>query len=157
MKTTIKEIAKACGVSISLVSRIINKDETLRCKPETKERVLKEIERTGYIPDYYAKQLVNHSLKTNEDLCIGYLTYKGTDMYVNAYFDRIVEGINSNFKMENIQVLRFYVDEVECLCRQNRPLHEKMLDGLISLKALGKKFVSKHILIVRKFHFLAVM
>ena len=43
---TMKDIAKACGVSISLVSRIINKDETLKCRQETIDKVLKEIEKT---------------------------------------------------------------------------------------------------------------
>lgn len=131
MKTTIKDIAQACGVSIALVSRIINKDETLRCKPETKERVLKEIERTAYIPDYHAKQLANHTLKAKKDIRIGYLTYKGAEMKMNAYFDKIIEGITAILKAAEYQVFRFYVDEAVHLYQRKMPLCEKKLDGLI--------------------------
>ncbi len=131
MKTTIKDIALACGVSIALVSRIINKDETLRCKPETKERVLKEIERTAYIPDYHAKHLANHTLKAKKDIRIGYLTYKGAEMKMNAYFDKIIEGITAILAAAEYQVFRFYVDETLHLYQRKMPLCEKKLDGLI--------------------------
>ena len=93
MKTTIKDIARACGVSIGLVSRIINRDETIRCSAETKEKVLKEIERTGYSPNYYAKTLANNTIKERKDIRIGYLTYKGAEQRMaNAYFDKIIES-----------------------------------------------------------------
>ena len=96
MKRTIQDIADACGVSIALVSRIINEDSTLRCRPETRAKVLKEIERTAYIPDYHARLLANNSLKAKKDIRIGYVTYKGAVLKMNAYFDRIIEGITTN-------------------------------------------------------------
>lgn len=40
--TTITDIAKAAGVSIATVSRILNYDATLAVTPETRQRVLKQ-------------------------------------------------------------------------------------------------------------------
>ena len=40
MKATMKQIAESCGVSKSLVSRILNNDNTLRVTNNTWERVL---------------------------------------------------------------------------------------------------------------------
>ena len=40
--TTITDIAKAAGVSIATVSRILNYDATLAVTPETRQRVLKD-------------------------------------------------------------------------------------------------------------------
>jgi HTH-type transcriptional repressor purR len=131
VKRTIQDIADACGVSIALVSRIINEDSTLRCRPETRAKVLKEIERTAYIPDYHARLLANNSLKAKKDIRIGYVTYKGAVLKMNAYFDRIIEGITTILTDAEYQVYRFYIDEVAQLYRRNMPLCEKKLDGLI--------------------------
>jgi LacI family transcriptional regulator len=55
-KTTIHDIAKEAGVCIATVSRVINnKDNVL---PETRQRILKLIERTGYRPDALGRGLV---------------------------------------------------------------------------------------------------
>ncbi len=136
MKTTIKDIARSCGVSISLVSRVLNNDETLHCKSETRARILREIERTGYVPDYHAKHLANHTLKTKKDIRIGYLTYKGAEVKMNAYFDRIIEGITTILKAEDCQFFRYYIDEVVHLYQKKMPLSEKKLDGLILFGAV---------------------
>lgn len=141
MKTTIKDIARACGVSIGLVSRIINRDETIRCSAETKEKVLKEIERTGYSPNYYAKTLANNTIKERKDIRIGYLTYKGAEQRMaNAYFDKIIEGITGILAQE-YQVYPFYVDEAIHFYQKNMPLTEKKLDGLIIFGIIPEDFL----------------
>lgn len=48
--TTITDIAKAAGVSIESVSRILNYDETLAVTPETRTRVSKTAEKLAYKP-----------------------------------------------------------------------------------------------------------
>ncbi len=131
LKTTIKDIAQACGVSVGLVSRILNEDKTLRCAPETREKVLREIERTAYIPNYNARQLANYSVKADSDIRIGYITYKGAVMKMNSYFDRIIEGVTTILINSKYQVYRYYIDEVHELYRKKQPLCEKKLDGLI--------------------------
>lgn len=131
LKTTIKDIAQACGVSVGLVSRILNEDETLRCTPETREKVLREIERTAYIPNYNARQLANYSVKADSDIRIGYITYKGAVLKMNSYFDRIIEGVTTILINSKYQVYRYYIDEVHEQYRKKQPLCDKKLDGLI--------------------------
>lgn len=131
MKTTMKQIAEACGVSVSLVSRIINGDKSLKCKPETREKVLKQIEESRFVPDYHAQRLANHSIKQNKDIRIGYISYKGVDRMPNPYFDKIIEGITTILAEEEYTVKRFYIDEVASLYRKKIPLADKPFDGLI--------------------------
>ncbi len=54
---TNSEIAKAAGVSPAVVSRIVNRDETLRVSEETRARVLKVIEERDYAPNAAARSL----------------------------------------------------------------------------------------------------
>lgn len=48
MKITIKDVAKACGVNVSTVSRVINNDT--RISQETARKVKKAVEELGYKP-----------------------------------------------------------------------------------------------------------
>lgn len=50
------DVARLCGVSGATVSRVINKDT--RVAPETRERILAVIEKTGYVPDRLSQGLV---------------------------------------------------------------------------------------------------
>lgn len=51
------DIAKAAGVSSGVVSRVINKDPTLRVSEKTRERVLEAIMALDYSPNIAAKSL----------------------------------------------------------------------------------------------------
>lgn len=53
---TIKDIAKACGVSVSTVSRVLNNRPDVRA--EVRRQVLSVVERQGYIPNNSARDLV---------------------------------------------------------------------------------------------------
>lgn len=53
----IADIAKAAGVSNAVVSRVINRDATLRISKETRMRVLKVIEEQDYAPNSAASSL----------------------------------------------------------------------------------------------------
>lgn len=141
MKTTMKQIAEACGVSVALVSRIINGDKSLKCKPETRERVLKQIELKQFVPDYHAQRLANNTVKQHKDIRIGYISYKGMDRTPNPYFDKIIEGITTILAEEEYDVRRFYVDEVAKLYRQKGSLSDKPFDGLILFGAIPDDLV----------------
>ncbi|POP32119.1 LacI family transcriptional regulator, partial [Blautia producta] len=58
---TIKEIAKACNVSISTVSNILNGKE--KARQETKELVLQKAKEMNYVPNYMAKNLKQKNTK----------------------------------------------------------------------------------------------
>ncbi|WP_419913872.1 LacI family DNA-binding transcriptional regulator [Hoeflea sp.] len=54
---SLAEIAKLAGVSPAVVSRVVNKDATLRISKETLERVESVVRETGYTPNRAAKSL----------------------------------------------------------------------------------------------------
>ena len=54
---TLAEIAKQAGVSTAVVSKIVNKDKSLRVSSVTRSRVEKVIHQTGYTPNRSARSL----------------------------------------------------------------------------------------------------
>ena len=54
---TLKEIAKEAGVSISTVSRVINKNSTNAASKEVQDRIWEIVRRTGYTPNSTARDL----------------------------------------------------------------------------------------------------
>ena len=63
MKVTIKDVAKKANVSITTVSRVINKIEGYT-NEETKKRILKVIEELDYKPNALARSLVTKKTKS---------------------------------------------------------------------------------------------
>lgn len=59
---TIKEIARECNVSATTVSNILNGKP--KVSEQTKQRVLKTVEKMGYRPNYIAQGLRNQRTKT---------------------------------------------------------------------------------------------
>lgn len=59
---TVKEIARACGVSPSTVSNAINGKSNV--SEETRKKILDCIQRMGYQPNYFASNIRRHSTKT---------------------------------------------------------------------------------------------
>lgn len=81
-RVTIKDIAKECGVSITTVSRILNKKPGC-CTPETEKRVMEAVERAHYRPNPAARSLV-----TKETNIIGVIL---PDIY-NYFFQEFFKG-----------------------------------------------------------------
>ncbi|MDY0276824.1 MAG: LacI family DNA-binding transcriptional regulator [Acholeplasma sp.] len=61
MKPTIRDVAKKANVSVSTVSRVINKKGYVH--KETQDTVLRTIEELGFIPNQLARSLTNRSSK----------------------------------------------------------------------------------------------
>ena len=47
---TLKDIAQATGISVSTISRVLNRDETLSVTPQTQQRIQEAADRLGYVP-----------------------------------------------------------------------------------------------------------
>lgn len=54
---TLSDVAKAAGVSVSVVSRVLNDDPSLRAREETKQFVRAAAERLQYTPNHAARSL----------------------------------------------------------------------------------------------------
>ncbi|PRY20950.1 LacI family transcriptional regulator [Aliiruegeria haliotis] len=79
---SIKDVAKAAGVSVSTVSHVINK--TRFVAPDTRSAVEKAVDDLGYEPSYLAR-----ALKSNRTRTIGMLVTSST----NPFFAEIVSGV----------------------------------------------------------------
>lgn len=56
---TLKDIAKHSGVSVSVVSRVLNGDPEVRARPETRERIVRAAELLKYAPNSAGRNLRN--------------------------------------------------------------------------------------------------
>ena len=88
MAVTIKDVAKAAGVSPSTVSRVI-KDHP-HINEETKKRVRKLMKELGYHPNFQARSLVVRSTET-----IGIvMPNSATQALQNPFFPEVIRGIS---------------------------------------------------------------
>lgn len=66
---TLKEIAAEAGVSVSTVSRVLNKCGKSPAGKEVRNRILEIAQRTGYTPNAHARNLKMHSVPGNGNTC----------------------------------------------------------------------------------------
>ena len=90
-KSTIKDVAKLSGVSITTVSLILN-GNAHKFASETVEKVLKAKEELNYQPNYFAQQMIVKETKT-----IGVLVPDIT----NPFFSTLMQGIEDILYQEN--------------------------------------------------------
>mgnify|MGYP001268930961 CR=1 FL=1 len=88
MATTIKDVAKLAGVSITTVSLVLNGHDRLR--QETAERVRKAAREAGYVPNQYARSLITKNKKvigvirlTDEPMATSFGFASTVDTYLN--------------------------------------------------------------------------
>ncbi|WP_226086249.1 LacI family DNA-binding transcriptional regulator [Mesobacillus sp. S13] len=88
MAVTIKDVAKAAGVSPSTVSRVIADHPHIN--EVTKKRVRKVMEKLGYHPNFQARSLVVRSTET-----IGIvMPNSATQALQNPFFPEVIRGIS---------------------------------------------------------------
>jgi len=94
--STMQEVAKKAGVSKATVSRVLSgKGYT---SEETKERVYKAIEETGYRPNLLARNLA-----TNKSQCIG-LVVTNT-LYTGSYFSELLSQAAKRLEANGRQLI----------------------------------------------------
>ncbi|MEG0743138.1 MAG: LacI family DNA-binding transcriptional regulator, partial [Clostridia bacterium] len=84
MKTTVKQLAEHCGVSIGTIDRVLNNRKGVSAS--TKELVHKAIVELHYSPNYMAK-----SLSMQRSLSIGVVLFN----LKNSYFGQLAEAMVS--------------------------------------------------------------
>ncbi len=88
----IYDISRKAGVSIATVSRVLN--DSPHVAEATRERVLREIEKAGYIPNAFARGLGLNTMQT-----IGLLCPDAADPYQSAalsFLERAFRGMGYN-------------------------------------------------------------
>ena len=113
-RTTMKDIANHCGISVATVSRVLN--ENYYVSPEIKEQVLRAMKELHYSPNYTAR-----SLKCNKSGMIGYIT---SDIS-NSYHITIAKAIEDVVKSSNYNL-------IVCSTNNKKDSEEKYLKLLTS-------------------------
>ena len=120
---TIKDVAKNCGVSVSTVSRVLNQHPDV--SEEVRQRILDEVERSGYIPNNSARDLV----KSRSD-AIG-VVVRGTG---NLFFASVLKTVSDEIERYGYTMVLHFIgsdaDEVKAGAILER---EKKLQGLLFL------------------------
>lgn len=97
---TIKDLAKACGVSIATVSRAFSPDA--RIAAGTRERILRQAEKMGYRPDPMAR-----GLKGSRTQMIGVLV----PSYANEVYLRQIQAIEKVLRAAEYRLLVAFQNE----------------------------------------------
>ncbi|MDD5659718.1 MAG: LacI family DNA-binding transcriptional regulator [Actinomycetota bacterium] len=129
-KYSIYDIAKKAGVGIGTVSRVLNKSKLV--KPETRENILKIIEKLDYQPNFFARNLVKKNSKT-----IGLLIPE----IINPVFSEMAKGIGDKAFEKNYTVFLGNTDsDVEKESKFVKNLLEKHVDGIIFISTEMSKY-----------------
>lgn len=130
--TTIKDIARLSGYSISTVSRVINNRND--CSLEAKKKIEEVISKTGFKPNSNAKLL-----KTRDSSSITILV-KGLQ---NMFLEGILEEMQEIFSQSNEQVNVMFLNELDNEVETAYNLYiEKKPKGIIFLGG-NRKFFEK--------------
>jgi LacI family transcriptional regulator len=95
-RSTLRDVARLAGVSISVVSRELNGDPVLRARDETRQRIQEAAKALGYTPSHAAR-----SLRLARAFAIGLLVPEVT----NPIYDLLIRGIDDAADALGYQVL----------------------------------------------------
>lgn len=124
-KIQLKDIAQEVGVSVALVSYVLNGRHTNRIKPETAERIKEAAARLKYRPNYFAK-----GLKTQKSNTIGLIL---ADL-ANPFSTQIARAIENELNDYQYNIIIGSTDENEDKLNNLVDVFKnRQVDGLIIL------------------------
>ena len=97
-KPTIKDIAKACDVSLSTVSLVLN--DSPRISEDTRQKVLEAVKKHGYVRNVHAQGLVSRSSHVLS-VAVPDLSH----VFADIYFGEIVSGIYDHASGQGYKML----------------------------------------------------
>ena len=131
-KVTRNDVAKAAGVTRSMVSYVINGDSGHSVAPETREKILRVIDELGYRPNKAAQalQLGDVAFASKN---IG-VVLPDSSLFMRPYYTEIISGIytaahENNY---NVKFIRFF-DELKDPVLFNELIHPESIGSLILL------------------------
>ena len=121
MSVTMRDVARKASVSISTVSRAINKQGEI--SEETRQKVLAAVEELGYRPSKVARALVTHRTET-----IGLIMSDIT----NPFFPEFARGVMDTAEARGYSVFLYNSDgKAEQELRAIHALADHAVDGII--------------------------
>ena len=131
---TIKDVAKAAGVSLGTVSRVLRNERSV--KPSTRERVLKVIEELNYHPNALARQLRTQETKTVVAI---------VPNIKNSLFHDVLFGIESEAEANGYQVLIADMHNQPTIeMHYFAAIRQRQIDGIISMSSnMAQKLIEE--------------
>ena len=124
MRITINDVAKDAGVSIATVSRVINNKSSVN--DEIRERVLKSINKLGYYPNAFAKNLAKNTSNS-----IGLILPDIT----NPYFPMVARGVEDAVHLQGYSLFISNTDN-------NPTLEKEYIEKMIRQQVAGIILIS---------------
>jgi len=121
-RPTIKQVAKAAGVSTQTVSRVINNRPDVA--PETRQRIQEIIDKLGYQPSALARSLIQQRSNTLGVVTAG-LKYIGPSRTLNGITSK-AEELGYSLLLKELP--RFDIEDVEPLLHT---LYSRHVDGIV--------------------------
>ena len=90
---TLKEIARETGLSVSTVSRIINKENYKCTSREAEEKVWEIVRTSGYTPNLMAKELKKSGFKRPMNRNISCLFARTDNSVAEQFFSPIAQAV----------------------------------------------------------------
>lgn len=120
---TIKDIAKACGVSVSTVSRVLNNHPDV--SPAMRERIQAAVHSSGYVPNNSARDLVR-----SQSDCIGVITRGIGNLFFSDMLKTIIRELDARGMTTVLRQIGSDDDEIRAGALLER---EKKLRGILFL------------------------
>ena len=145
MSVTLKDIAEKAGVSISTVSRVINRDKEKPASQETNDKIWKIVRELGYIPNHNARNLQSGRDKKTKTIACLYTSK--IDTHNDPFFSDIGLGIQKEANDKGY-IISYALSISEM---GMRPLHRYIMnhpiDGVIILGRFDEitfSFINRH-------------
>ena len=130
--TSIRDVAKLAGVSITSVSRVLNNDKNFTIKQETKQKIYDAITELNYkIPESYVK----NETKKQSIGCIQRLTVEGNK---DHYFSTISAGIKQHLSKHG-KSLQFLMTQFDFENDDYEKIFQTYPKGLVIMGDISKE------------------
>jgi DNA-binding LacI/PurR family transcriptional regulator len=138
MPITVKDVAKAAGVSRTTVSNVFNGRS--KCTEETRNAVLTAAKKLGYTPNLAAKSLI-----TNQSHLIGLIlpSYINTNTLTNSpFYNIIIDGIYSALQDEEYyDLIIFCIPHKDKMVQVCEWIDMRNVDGIIAIGEYDQDFL----------------
>jgi DNA-binding LacI/PurR family transcriptional regulator len=136
----IKNVAKAAGVSVSTVSRIINNSPLI--SGETRDRVLKVMKEMNYVPNIMARGLSNQQAFTVALL----VNIDDKKSFSNPFFYEMMHGIETVVYKRGLCLIIANINTSQNKHDMlNRLIYEKRTQGVIFLSSIMSEQLAKEL------------
>ena len=132
---TLKDIAAATGISISTISRVLNRDETISVTPQTQQRILDAARTLGYTP-VRSRSRGGVMVERPVTLKMGIVQMFGSEqILLDPYYLYMKNALEEVCFAQGIETTPLFRDAMGNFCHQS----ERKLDGIFAIGSFTRQ------------------